>query len=143
MAYSSVVTLAGNVNFTDSITGIHRPIHVYSSGTAVFLRTTHPELKSSLNITTGATVYFVNLTSNNYGGAVYGEDGVISIGVKAKVVFMHNVAAYGGAAVFLKTGQLLWAIYVESNVLKHLHTTWYIFMWWSNLAHEWSIEYWY
>ena len=56
-AFSSVVTLAGYVNFTDGITGINRPR--YSSGTAVLLNTnsSHPDLKPSLNITTGATVY--------------------------------------------------------------------------------------
>ena len=113
VAYSSVVTLAGYVNFTNGITGINRTL--YSSGTAVFLRTTHPEFNSSLNITTGATVYFVNLTSSYRGGAVYVEDGVISIGVKAKVVFMHNVAAYGGGAVFLKTGTI--TVGIESNVV--------------------------
>ena len=141
-AYSSVVTLAGYVNFTNGITGINRPI--FSSGTAVFLRTTHPEFNSLLNITTGATVYFVNLTSRYGGEAVYVEDGVISIGVKAKVVFMHNVAArrggavsvvngvisigvkakvvfmhnvaaYGGGAVFLKTGTI--TVGIESNVV--------------------------
>ena len=111
-AYSSVVTIAGNVNFTDSVTGIYP---TYSSGTAVFLRTTHPELKSSLNITTGATVYFVNLTSNNHGGAVYGENGVINIGVKAKVVFMQNVGAYHGGAVTLQNGTIF--VGVESNVV--------------------------
>ena len=111
-AYSSVVILAGNVNYTDSVTGTYP---LYSSGTAVFLRITHPELKSSLNITTGATVYFVNLTSNNYGGAVYGENGVISIGVKAKVVFMHNEAIYDGGAVLLKTGTII--VGIESNVV--------------------------
>ena len=113
VAYSSVVTLAGYVNFTNGITGINSPVH--SSGAAVFLRTTHPEFNSLLNITTGATVYFVNLTSSNMGGAVYGEDAVMSIGVKAKVVFMHNVAAHTGGAVFLKTGTI--TVGIESNVV--------------------------
>ena len=89
---SSVVTLTGNVNFTDSVTGIHR--HREASGTAVYLFTTHSEIKSSLNIATGATVYFVNLTCNNLGGAVYGKDGMIHIGAKAKVVFMQNTAEF-------------------------------------------------
>ena len=102
MSFSSVVTLTGNVNFTDSVTGISRPY--YSSGTAVFLRTTHPELKSSLNITTGATVYFVNLKSKSFGGAVYMENGMIHIGAKATVVFMHNTASFSGGAVCLKNG---------------------------------------
>ena len=78
VAYSCVVTLTGNVNFTYSVTGIHSSIS-NSSGTAVFLQTTHPEFKSSLNITTGAILYFVNLTSNNCGGAVYGENAIIHI----------------------------------------------------------------
>ena len=93
-AYSSVVILTGNVNFTDGITGTHR-----SSGTAVFLRTTHSELKSSLNITTGATVYFVNLTRSS-GGAVYGHNAMIHIGAKARVVFMNNAADVSGGAVY-------------------------------------------
>ena len=96
-AYSSTVILKGNVNFTDSITGISRA--QYSSGTAVFLRTTHPELISSLNITTGATVYFVNLTCSNYGGAVYGENAMIYIN-EASLTFSHNSAATGGGAVY-------------------------------------------
>ena len=70
VALSTVVTFKGNVNLTDNMTGIHS----LSSGTAVFLRTTHPELKSSLNVTIGATVYFVNLTCSNHGAAVlWGE----------------------------------------------------------------------
>ena len=140
---SSVIILTGNVNFT---AGIHHPR--YSSGTAAFLRTTHPEFNSSLNITTGATLYFVNQTSSNMGGAVYVEDGVISIGVKAmmhnvaahsggavyvdigvisigvkaKVVFMHNVAANNGGAVFLKTGTI--TVGIDSNVVQwNLQTT--------------------
>ena len=44
-AYSSEVTLTGNVNFTNGTILIHS-----SSGTAVYLKTTHPKLKSSLNI---------------------------------------------------------------------------------------------
>ena len=75
MAYSSAVTLTGSVNFTDSATGIHLPAR--PSGTAVFLRNTYPELKSVLIITTGTTVYFVNLTCNHYGGAIYVENGII------------------------------------------------------------------
>ena len=117
-AYSSVVTLAGNVNFSNSIIEVHTSIHI--SGTAIFLRTTHPELKSSLNITTHATVYFVNLTNKNHhknfnGGAVYGENGVISIGAKAKVVFMQNVDIYFGGAVLLNPGMMI--VGVESNVV--------------------------
>ena len=65
VAFSSIITLTGNVNFSDSVTGIHRP--EYSSGTAVFLRTTHPDQNSLLHI---ATVYFVNLSCSNFGAAV-------------------------------------------------------------------------
>ena len=113
VAFSSVVTLTGSVNFTDSITGIHLPAYS-SSGTAVFLRTTHPEFKSSLTITTGAIVYFVNLTCDNYGGAVYGENATIHIGDTAKVVFMHNVAIFGGA-VYVTNGAIV--AYTESNTV--------------------------
>ena len=105
MAFSSVVTLTGSVNFTDSVTGITRAHNSPAAGTAVFLRTTHPELKSSLNIITDATVYFVNLTSN-YCGAVYGENGMIHIGAKAKVVFMHNTASIYGGAVCGENGMI-------------------------------------
>ena len=104
-ALSSAVTLAGNVNFTNSVKGmIHSPIH--SSGTAIFLITTQPEIQSSLNITAGASVYFVNLTCNSYGGAVFMDNGVISISIKAKVVFKHNVALSNGGAVFLINGKI-------------------------------------
>ena len=86
-ALSSVVTLAGNVSFTNSTTGIHS-----SSGTAVYLETTQPELKFSLNITTGATVRFINLSCICTGGAVSGDGATMHIGAKARVVFMHNTA---------------------------------------------------
>ena len=112
-AFSSVVTLTGNVNFTDSVTGFNWSY--YSSGTAVFLRTTHPEFKSSLNITADATVYFVNLASNNHGGAVYGENGTIHIGAKAMVAFIHNTAVTYGGAVCLIHGNI--TVGVESNVM--------------------------
>ena len=118
-ALSTVVTFKGNVNLTDSITGIHSS-SLLSSGTAVFLRTTHPELKSSLNITIGATVYFVNLTCSNEGGAVYGENAVISIGINARVVFVHNFATYTGGAMGLITGTLN----VDSNAsLRFSHNS--------------------
>ena len=94
-ALSNVVTLIGNLKFTDSITGIPSLF-----GTAVFLQTTHPELKSSLNITTGANVYFVNLTCGK-GGAVYGYNAMMHIGAKARVVFMNNTASDGGAVAII------------------------------------------
>ena len=107
-AHSSVVTLTGNVNFTNSITGIHSSIQ-----SAVFLSTTHPEVKSSLNITTGAIVYFVNLTCNTAGGAVYAwYDAMIHIGTRTRVVFMNNTASnsgsgdVGGGAVLMSHGMI-------------------------------------
>ena len=103
-AFSSVVTLAGYVNFTDGITGISCPR--YSSGTAVFLNTSHPDFKSSLNITTGATVYFINLNCSNRGGAVYSEYGVINVHAKATVVFMYNTAFGPGGAIALFNGSM-------------------------------------
>ena len=104
IAASSVILLAGNVNFTNSTVGIHSSMH--SSGTAVFLKNTHPELKSSLNITTGATVYFINLTCNNFGGAVYASGATMHIGAKARVVFMNNTAVYSGGAVAIQDGMI-------------------------------------
>ena len=90
-ALSSVVTLAGNVNFTNGTIVSH-------SGTALLLKTIHYKLKSSLNITTGATVCFVNLTCGGHGGAVHGSYAMIHIDTKANVVFMYNTArGYGGA----------------------------------------------
>ena len=116
---SSAVTLIGNVNFTNSTIGINSSIGS-SSGTAVFLQTTHPELKSSLNITTGATVYFVNLTCNNYGGAVFGNYATMHIAAKARVVFMNNSAEYLGGAVSLQDGMI--TVGVESCVIfKYNH----------------------
>ena len=103
-ALSSEVTLTGNINFINSTIGIGYP-SMGSSGTAVYLKGTHPELKSSLNITTGATVCFVNLTCGGYGGAVYGNNAMMHIGVKARVIFMHN-AAYWGGAVFMSHGMI-------------------------------------
>ena len=117
-ALSSVVTLTGNVNFTDSISGI--PFSIITDldtvGTAVYLETTYPELKSSLNITTGAIVYFVNLTNSAAGAAVYGVGAMnqMHIGAKAKVVFMNNSAGFGGA-VYMVDGMM--AIGTESCVI--------------------------
>ena len=80
------------MNFTDSITGIHQGQNSSGTGTAVLLRTTNSEHKSSLTVKTGANVYFVNLTCSSIGGAVYAENGTIHV-AKAMVVFMHNTAA--------------------------------------------------
>jgi predicted outer membrane repeat protein len=103
--FSSVVKITGNVNFTDSIKAIN-PYEYSASpcGTAILLRTINPQFKSSLNITSGATVNFVNLTCKGNGGALYSENGLISIGAKAQVVFMNNVANTGGA-ILLKNGE--------------------------------------
>ena len=112
-AFSSVITLSGNVNFTDSVTGINRPY--YSSGTAVFLQTTYPEFKSFLNITTGANVYFANLTSSNFGGAMFVENGTIHICAKARVIFMHSTTLKGfGGAIYLINSIIV--AYTESSM---------------------------
>ena len=104
MVYSSVITLIGYVNFTYSITGINLP--KYSSGTAVFLRTTHKDLRSSLDIMAGATVHFVNLTSSKFRAAVYAENGEINIIANATLSFKHNKASYQGGAVFSNNGNI-------------------------------------
>ena len=116
-ALSSVVILAGNVNFTNSTLGISS-----SSGTAVYLETTQPEIKSSLNITTGTNVCFVNLTCSGDGGAVYGHNAMMHIGAKARVVFMYNTAAiasHGGAvAMFdgmITAGTESYAIFIYNH----------------------------
>ena len=100
VALSSVVTLTGNMNFTDSVTG-----------TALFLESTHPDIHNSLlNISTGATVYFVNLVTCKYSycvwGAVYGENGMVHIGAKVRVIFMYNTAGQRGGAVYVKNGKI-------------------------------------
>ena len=123
-ALSSVVTLAGNVNFTNSTVGIHSSIYGFSAGTAVYLKATHPELKSSLiNITTGATVYFINLTSLGGGGAVYGLGATMHIGAKARVVFMNNTSNIrGGGAVVMADGKI--TVGAESSaIFKYNHAT--------------------
>ena len=102
VAYSSVITLTGYVNVTDSVTGIHHP--GYSSGAAVFLRTTLKDLRSSLDIIASSAVHFVNLTCSNFGAAVYAENGEINIGAKATLIFKHNKASYKGGAVYLMNG---------------------------------------
>ena len=77
-------------------------------GTAMLLLTTQPELISSLNVTTGATVYFVNLTSDNGGGgaAVLGDNATMHIGAKARVVFMYNTADVVSGAVIMAYGMM-------------------------------------
>ena len=113
-AYSSAITLTGYVNFTDSAIGLNRK---HSSGTALFLMTTHPDLKSSLSIKKGATVHFVNLTSNNDGGAIFTNNGVINIDTKAAVVFMQNKATMRGGAVSVVGNKSLMNFGIESNVV--------------------------
>ena len=104
MAISSVVTLTGKVQFTDSHAGVHQ--RMFSSNAAIFLKTIHPRFKSSLNITTGAAVYFIRLSCKYSGAAVYGENGIVHIGAKAKVAFHVNIAYIGGA-VRLKNGKII------------------------------------
>ena len=106
MAYSSDVTLTGSVNFTDSVKGFHSA-SISFSGTAIFLRTTQPNLEASLTISTGANVYFVNLKCDNFGGAVYGDTAIIHIDAKSRVVFIHN----SEGAIYLYNG----TIFVRAN----------------------------
>ena len=72
--------------------------------TALLLQTTNPELKSSLNITTGATVYFVNLTCEHRGAAAYGENANIYTGAKVRVILMYNVVDAHSGAVYVING---------------------------------------
>ena len=100
---------------------------MHSSGTAVLLQTIHPEIKSSLNITTGATVYFINLTCSRYGGAVYGWRAIMYTGAKAKVVFKYNVARHGGAVkmsngmITVGTESYVTLIYNHAIILLNLY----------------------
>ena len=104
VAYSSVVKLTGFVSFSETATGIYRGN--YSSGAAIFLRTTHPKLQSMLEITNNAMVYFINSSCSVDGGAVYVENGAVNIGSRATVVYMHNRASNFGGALFLNSSTL-------------------------------------
>ena len=108
IAYSSVITLAGYVNFTNS------DPKDQAAG-ALRLLYTHPNISSLLVISTGAKVHFVNLTSSRDGGAVYIQGGKskMNIGPKATVLFAHNSANRGGA-ICQMGGHTV--ITVESNV---------------------------
>ena len=119
-ASSSVITLIGYVNFTDSFVGLDSMS--FSSGTAIYLTNAHAELKSSLNIAPGATVYFVNLTCNNCGGAIYGGANQIEIGANATVIFKNNMAKRRGGALCLWK-QSSMNIGVASNVVFFNNTT--------------------
>ena len=121
VAYSSFIRLTGYVNFTNSTVGVLPKI--VSSGTALFLQTTHRELNPSLSIATDAKVYFVNLTSTRDGGAVYMKNGSLNIGAKATVVFAYNKAAYRGGAVCLMSGSSM-NIGVESSVVFTNNSVW-------------------
>ena len=120
LALSSVVTLTGYVNFTDSILGINfYPKNSASAAHAIYLKTTDPERKSLLDITMGATVFFVNLSCSSHGGAVFVDSGVINVGAKANVVFMHikaSVQGVHGGAVHIYNGQLN----INTNASVHL-----------------------
>ena len=109
---SSVVTLMGKVNFSDSYMRVNK-YSIDSAGTAVFLKTTHPEVRSSLNITAGAIVYICNVK----GRAVYGENATINIDAKAQVAFMNNAVLNweSGGAVYLAHGEI--SIGTGSNVI--------------------------
>ena len=109
---SSVVTLMGQVNFTDSNMRVNQH-NINSAGTAVFLQTTHPEVRSSLNITAGAIVSIHNIK----GRAVYGENATINIDAKAWVAFMNNGVLNWepGGAVYLAHGEI--SIGTGSNVI--------------------------
>ena len=80
----------------------------------MYLETTHPELKSSLNITTGVTVCFVNLKCNNYGGAMTVWNAMIHIDAKVRVVFMNNIARHNGGAVAIydaRAAEAVWLVW--------------------------------
>ena len=94
-AHYSIITLTGNVNFTEGFLG-NKP----SSGSAVYL------WHSSLNISANSNVHFVNLTNNGQGGAVYITYGVLTIGIKTSVFFLHNSAYFDGGALHLDFGTL-------------------------------------
>ena len=123
---SSVIRLTGYVNFTNSTVRVLQKIN--SSGAALFLRTTHWELKSSLIIAARAKVHFFNLTSTRDGGAVYMEDGLLNIGAKATVVFAQSKAVYRGGAVCLMNGSSL-NIGVESSVVFVNNSVWPNYSW--------------
>ena len=117
-AFSSHITLTGNVSFTDSHTGA---INVNTSnGTAVLLKTTHIGIQSCLNITTSANIRFVNLSCSGLGGAVYILNGVINVGAKANVVFLQNIAHWSGGAVWLHDA--IMNISVNSTVVFAHHS---------------------
>ena len=49
----------------------------------------------------------MNLTSNSNGGAVYGENGMMYIGVRTRVIFMHNTATYMDGAAYLLNSMII------------------------------------
>ena len=122
VAFSSVVTLTGYVNFTDSILGnSFYPKKSASTANAVYLATTHPEFISSLDIIMDSTVFFVNLTSSSHGGAIHMDNGVIKINVdaKASVIFTYIKASVQGVvhggAVHIYNG----ALKISTNASVH------------------------
>ena len=124
-ALSSAVTLIGNVNFTDSMD--YEPL--------VSLQTTESDLefKSLLNITTGAIVYFVNLTCH-LRGSVYGKSALIHIGAKAKVVFMTIDVGeeFEKATLFMEGNGMIYIGIRAKVVFMHVATTQLCF--WEQLA---------
>ena len=51
-------------------------------------------------------MYFVNLTCNSDGSAVYGENAMIHIRAKVMVILMYNDAVWNGGAVCLNKGMI-------------------------------------
>ena len=73
-------------------------------------------IKSSLNITIGATVCFVNITSFGGGAAVFGYNAMMHIGTKARMVFMNNTTDNVGGGAVNMLGEMI-AVGVESCVI--------------------------
>ena len=119
VAFSSVVTLTGYVNFTDSILG--NSFYPKKSASTANLATTHREFISSLDIIMDSTVFCVNLTSSSHGGAIHMDNGVIKINVdaKASVIFTYIKASVQGVvhggAVHIYNG----ALNISTNASVH------------------------
>ena len=104
VAYSSVVTLTGFINISDVATGIY--YGNYSSGAAIFLRTITPKFPSILKIAKDANVCFINSSCSVGGGAVYVENGAVTIDAGSTVIFLKNKASSLGGAMCLNNSTL-------------------------------------
>ena len=100
--YSGNITLSGNVSFAKSI-------GVYGGGMYLYL--------STLNVTAGANVTFIDNTALLQGGAIYLSSSKVYIADGAKINFVNNSAGDKGGAIYVNPGVTVASV-IDSRISK-------------------------